>query len=156
MKGAAPCVGCWRAATSLGIIEIIDDTEHLYASPQLIQHGKCSLEKGSFSIGLHSTEFDIPVWEGDFQGVICSWFSLTKIWRRFLGSVENCLINPYTMCVFIFTGTRPVPEKERNSEDAQSLYIIKQTILYCVLWHPAPGIAWSLVFITHHNFIDFC
>lgn len=52
---------------SLGIIEIIDDTEHLYASPQLIQHGKCRLEKGSFSVGLHSTEFDINVWEGDFS-----------------------------------------------------------------------------------------
>lgn len=25
------CVGSWQAATSLGITEIIDDTEHLYA-----------------------------------------------------------------------------------------------------------------------------
>lgn len=25
------CVGSWRAAMSLGIIEIIDDTEHSYA-----------------------------------------------------------------------------------------------------------------------------
>lgn len=47
------CVGSWQAAMSLGIIEIIDDTEHSYALSLYSWFNmgqKCCLEKGFYIV----------------------------------------------------------------------------------------------------------
>lgn len=66
----ALCVGSWQAAMSLGIIEIIDDTEHSYALSLYSwfnMEEKCCLER-RFDIVLEQHRLYIVLpFKDDFQ-----------------------------------------------------------------------------------------